>query len=171
VTPEKLLNRLAQLGETVDIKARALQFVILCACRAGDVLGQAEQGDAKPPIRWSDIDLDERIWRVPKTKAGESFEIPLSAAAIDLLLVIKKCRPHDACPFASEGRDGSTLSRASLRRALEPVAPDVSVHGFRSSFRTWASEMRHDRELAETALNHRVPGNKVELAHVSLLRV
>jgi integrase len=144
---------MAQLGETDDIKARALQFVI------------AEQGDAKPPIRWSDIDLDERIWRIPKTKAGASFEIPLSAAAIDLLLAIKKRRPHDTWPFLSEGRDGSTLSRASLRRALEPLAPDVSVHGFRSSFRTWASEMRHDRELAETALNHRVPGNKVELAY------
>jgi len=43
--------------------------------------------------------------------------------------------------------------------------PEYTVHGFRSSFRTWAAEeTTYPRELAEYALSHSV-GNRVERAY------
>ena len=42
---------------------------------------------------------------------------------------------------------------------------DITVHGFRSSFRDWAAEQTHyPREVAETALAH-ISGDRVELAY------
>lgn len=42
---------------------------------------------------------------------------------------------------------------------------DITVHGFRSSFRDWAAEMtHHSPEVIEMALAHTI-GNKVEAAY------
>jgi integrase len=160
---------MAKLRKLDDIRARALEFVILTGCRSGDILGQPERRDAKPPIRWDDIDFEARLWRVPSPKGAkkgeEPFVVPLSEPLLASLCRIKAGRPHDVLVFSSEVRPGQPIARKSLRSILEPLAPDVSVHGFRSSFRDWASEHGHKDKLAELALNHRMPGTKVTRAY------
>jgi hypothetical protein len=49
-------------------------------------------------------------------------------------------------------------SSESIRRSIAPQC--TAVHGCRSSFRTWAFEAPHPREIAEAALAHKVPGGE-----------
>ena len=57
------------------------------------------------------------------------------------------------------------LSNMALSMLLRRLNIDVTVHGFRTSFRTWASEIGHvEFELAESCLSHRV-GNAVSRAY------
>lgn len=134
--------------------ARALEFAILTAARSGEVRG----------ARWSEIDLAERIWIIPgeRMKSGREHRTPLSAPAIALLRSLPRFGDGDLV-FQSARRgplSDMTLS-AVLRRMKIPAVP----HGFRSTFRDWASEMTgYPAEVAEMALAHSV-GNKVEAAY------
>jgi integrase len=57
------------------------------------------------------------------------------------------------------------LSNMALSMPLRRMNVDVTVHGFRSSFRMWASEVGHvEFEIAESCLSHRV-GNAVSRAY------
>jgi integrase len=60
----------------------------------------------------------------------------------------------------------TSLSNMAFRELLKGMDPnDITVHGFRSSFRDWAAECTaYPHEVAEMALSHSV-GNKVEAAY------
>jgi integrase len=62
--------------------------------------------------------------------------------------------------------DGKPLSHAALSVALHRVdRSDLTVHGFRSTFRDWAAEQTNfPREIAEKALAHRV-GDETERSY------
>jgi integrase len=152
-----------------DIRARALELVILTGCRSGDVLGQKECADEKPPMRWADVDLDAREWRIPSPKGAkkgeEPFVVPLSEALVTMLRHMRTSRPADEFVFTSSVHVRQSIARKSLRIILKDLAPGMDVHGFRSSFRDWASETRQDDKVAEMVLNHKVPGTKVTRAY------
>jgi integrase len=126
---------------------RALEFVILTAGRTAEVLGAP----------WSEFDLDNATWTVPaeRMKAGKEHRVPLAPRAVEILTAL----PRDgAGPF----RLSDTALRQLLRRMRRT---DITPHGFRSSFRDWASEVAGaSREIAEAALAHAV-GNKTEAAY------
>ena len=63
----------------------AFRFVVLTACRSGEVLG----------ARWSEIDIDAATWTVPgsRMKAGRDHRVPLSAAALRLVFDSRKSKP------------------------------------------------------------------------------
>jgi integrase len=123
-------------------EARALEFLILTAARAGEVCG----------ADWGEIDLAAKSWTIPagRMKAGRAHRVPLSAAALDVL------------DYGSRDRTRVFgVGTAGLRRAVKEIAGDkATVHGFRSSFRDWAGEATaFPRELAEIALAHHVGGD------------
>ena len=133
--------------------ARALEFAILTAARTGEVLR----------ARWSEIDLGERVWIVPaeRMKAGKEHRVPLSDVAIALL-----GRPGRPDQFVFPGARGGPLSNMALLMTLRRMGrPDLTTHGFRSTFRYWAAERTaFPSEVAEMALAHAV-GDKVEAAY------
>src|ERR1051326_2309874 len=149
---------MAQLREQPGTAARALEFAILTAARTGEVLG----------ARWSEIDTAERVWIVPaeRMKAGREHRVPLSDRAIALLN--EKGGGHSVPgAFVFPGaRRGSPLSNMSLLMALRRMGrPDLTTHGFRSTFADWAAEQTNaTHEVREMALAHAV-GNKVEAAY------
>jgi len=62
-------------------------------------------------------------------------------------------------------KKGQGISDTSVRKQLQAEWPEVTVHGFRSSFRDWCAEStNYPREQAEKALGH-VLGDKVEAAY------
>jgi integrase len=63
-------------------------------------------------------------------------------------------------------REGRPLSVMAMAMALRRMGRgDLTVHGFRSTFRDWAGETTvHPREVVEAALAHRL-GDKVEQAY------
>ena len=67
--------------------ARALELVALCAVRTGDIIGN--DADDKPPMQWSHVDLEERVWTIPSTKTDTEHRVSLSDAALKLLKDMK----------------------------------------------------------------------------------
>ena len=141
-----------ELGES--IMELALQFLILTAARSGEVRS----------ARWSEIDLDAAVWTIPaeRTKTKEEYRIPLTDEA---LAVLKQARGLDGDLVFPGQRQGRPLSDMSLITVLKRLNVPVTVHGFRSTFRDWASERTNvPREIAEMCLAHTV-GNAVERAY------
>jgi integrase len=135
----------------------ALQFLILTACRSGEVRGAT----------WGEVDLKHMVWTIPGTrmKMGLEHQVPLSPAAMALLQQAKRhsCEDSDALVFPGNRR--KPLSDMTLSKVLKTNgAADYTVHGFRSSFRDWAAEEGYSSDWAEAALAHTVR-NKVEAAY------
>jgi len=151
---------LAALRGQAGIAARTLEFTILTAARTGEVLG----------ARWSEMDLDAKLWTVPasRMKAGREHRVPLSEPALAVLDAMAKLRTIDglgAVVFPG-GRDGMALSIMAMTMVLRRMKRgDLTVHGFRSTFRDWTAETTaFPREVAEAALAHTL-GDKVEAAY------
>ncbi len=144
------------LRETKGVEARALELCVLTATRSGEVRGAT----------WPEVDLVKKIWTIPaaRTKQGREHRVPLSTQAVQLLETMKKSSINDFV-FPSV-RDGKKLSDATLGTVLKAAGGNGSVtHGFRSSFRDFATEVAHaPREIAEAALGHAV-GDAVERSY------
>jgi integrase len=147
---------IARLQETASVGALALEFCILTAARSGEVLR----------ARWSEIDLDKKIWTVPadRMKAAREHRCPLSGRAVAILKQLAEIRTGD---FVFPGRrKNRPLWDMAMNWTLRRMKADgVTTHGFRSAFRDWAGNETHfPREVAEAALAHSV-GNQVEAAY------
>jgi integrase len=126
----------------------------LTAVRTGDIGGQGR--DDAPPMRWQHVDLENRVWTIPRTKSGAEHRVPLSDAA---LAILEQMRPlADASGIVFPGpRRGQPLSDDALLRLLARMGVDVTAHGFRATFKTWASECTgYAREVVEAALSHTI---------------
>ena len=145
---------MVRLRAAEGMGARALEFAILTATRSGEVRGAA----------WSEFDLAEKVWAVPaaRMKAGKEHRVPLSAEALDLLATLPQGKPEALVFKAPRGGVLSDMTLAAVLRRMEvPAVP----HGFRSTFRDWASERtNYPRDVAEMALAHTI-GDKVEAAY------
>ncbi|CAI8880367.1 tyrosine-type recombinase/integrase [Burkholderia ambifaria] len=136
--------------------ARALEFLILTATRTNETIGAT----------WQEFDLDEGVWIVPaeRMKMRKEHRIPLSARAIALVKAQQKLKRGDyVFPGA---RDKKPLSNMAMLQLLERMKrTDITVHGFRSTFRDWAGETTHyPREVCEAALAHGIK-DKAEAAY------
>jgi integrase len=147
---------IAKLRERDGMAARALEFLILTVARTGEVLGAS----------WNEIEWDARMWVVPadRMKGGREHRVALSERAIELLRELPKDDGNDFVFIGS--RPGAGLAKQGMVQVLARMGrTDVSVHGFRSTFRDWAAERTNfPRELAELALAHRV-ADKTERAY------
>jgi integrase len=156
----KLAAFLYPLREQEGIAARALEFLILTAARTGEVIG----------ARWNEIDLLDKIWTVPasRMKAHREHRVPLSPRAIAILQEMQETRSGDnADAFIFPGRKpGLSLSNMAFLMLLRRMElGDLTAHGFRATFKTWASERTSfQNETVEAALAH-VIGDKVEQAY------
>lgn len=132
-----------------SIPARALQFNILCATRTNETVG----------ARWDEIDLANRLWTIPanRTKRDREHRVPLSDAAIAVLAFMSSIRQDDRVfPIGYE----------AMFSCLKDIRGDLTVHGFRATFRSWAgARTDHPRDVCEAALGHSV-GNAVEAAYM-----
>jgi len=151
---EDMASFMAELRQREGMAARALEFAILCASRSGEVRGMV----------WQEIDLNARLWVIPKTrmKASREHRIPLSDEAVALLEALPRLQSSELVFPAPRG---GQLSDMSLLAVLRRMSRKEVPHGFRSSFRDWASERTsYPSEMAELALAHSV-ANRVEAAY------
>lgn len=147
---------MAELRRREGSAARAVEFGILTADRSGEIRG----------ARWNEFDLDAALWTVPaeRMKAGREHRVPLSTAALALL----KGLPQIGDTVFPGQRGDAPLSDRSLTAVLRRMdRKDITVHGFRSTFRDWCAESVRNsfpREVCEHALAHSLP-DKVEAAY------
>lgn len=145
---------IASLRQQSGIGARALEFAVLTAARSGEVRGAT----------WAEIDLEAAVWTVPaeRMKAGKEHRVPLSPAALKLLRALPRIEDSDLV-FPSPTK--KVLSDMTLSAVLRRMKVDAVPHGFRSSFKDWASERTsYPAEMSEMALAHAI-GDKVEAAY------
>jgi integrase len=147
---------MAELRKRQGIAARALELTILTAARTGETIGAL----------WDEIDLKAKTWVVPadRMKARQEHTVPLSDRVVDILKHLPREGNNQHVfvgPKAGEGLSNMAMT-AVLRRMGRG---DITVHGFRSTFRTWASEQTaFPHEVCEKALAHTIP-NAVERAY------
>jgi integrase len=140
------------------VAAKALQFTIITAARAGEVVNAT----------WDEIDIDDsRTWVIPghKMKGGREHRVSLSDVCIDLLNAL----PREAGnPHVFIGaRSGAALSKMAMTDVMTRLGQRgvTTIHGFRSSFSNWAHEQTaHSAHTIEISLAHRV-GNETERAY------
>ncbi|WP_392563554.1 tyrosine-type recombinase/integrase [Orbus wheelerorum] len=142
-----------------QITPKIIEFLILTACRSGEVRG----------MRWNEIDVDNKVWTIPahRMKAKILHRVPLSKRALDIIV----SQTNNNSEFVFPSTKGSEISDACMtvfikRREILSTEKGrlATIHGFRSSFRDWCSENGYPQDLAEKSLAHSIK-NKVEAAY------
>ena len=144
-------------ARTSDAIKLALEFLILTAARSGEVRGALK----------AEIDVGAALWTVPaeRMKAERDHVVPLSARALAIVKAASELSPGSALLFPSTRSHGKPLSDMALTMMLRRLRPGITAHGFRSTFRDWASETTDfPSEVVEMALAHAI-GNRVEAAY------
>ena len=166
----------ADLQRREGTLARLLEFVIFNAARIGEVVGAT----------WDEI--EEGVWTIPadRMKAHRKHRVPLSTPALKVLEQMRTVRTNTK--FPQWGKLADRLSKSPvqasnriffspcgfrsdatevLRLAKEIAGCDITVHGFRSTFRDWAGDCTNfPREVPEAALAHKAEGGETEEAYL-----
>ena len=138
-----LMARLAQID---SVASRALQLTVLTCVRTSEALGAL----------WDEVSFETATWTIlpGRMKMGREHQVPLSDAALAILR-----RQHDERgnnPHVFPGRPTRGLSNMALAMLMRRLKIDATVHGFRSSARSWMADQGVQFELAEAALAHTV---------------
>lgn len=146
---------MADLRKQKGMAALALEYTILTATRTGEVIG----------ARWDEIDLAGKIWTIPpeRMKAEKEHRVPLCVRAIEILEELQPLGGEFVFPGLKPDKPLSNMAMLALLKRME--RGDLTVHGFRSTFRDWAAEQTaYPHEMAEMALAHTID-NKTEAAY------
>jgi integrase len=137
---------MAHLSGSRGIAASMLRFLILTACRTNEVV------DA----RWSEIDRPSSTWKIPggRMKMHQDHVVPLSEPA---LAILDKMRDGSQGELIFPNPDGGVFSENAMLAVLDRLGySHVTVHGFRSTFATWAEECTdYPDGVREAALAHK----------------
>lgn len=139
-----------------DATKLALELLIMTASRSGEVR----------LAEWSEFDLEQAIWTRPasRMKAKKEHRVPLSPSALEVLSKARKLGSGNDLVFPGT-KYGKPLSDMTLSKLTKALGYDVDVHGFRTSFKTWAQERTNTpRDVSEVALAHSVK-DKAEAAY------
>jgi integrase len=145
----------ADLKGRTAVAAKALMFTCLTGSRTGEVLG----------AQWSEFDFEAELWTVPanRMKGGVEHRVPLTVVMVELIEPLKAL--DSIYVFEGQKRNKPLSNMAMLMLLRRMKFDDVTVHGFRSTFRDWAAEVaKAPREVAELSLSHKV-GSDVERAY------
>lgn len=163
------------LKQKPGLAAKMLQFTILTGGRSNEIVG----------ARWNEFDLNARLWTVPKERMGKTkreHRVALSNDAIELLQSLAVHADSDFV-FPTPRDFSKTMSNNAMRKVcidmhdaevaagrkgwIDPAQNNERIvpHGFRSTFRDWASEVSNfDSEVKEMALAHTID-SKTEAAY------
>ena len=152
------LDTISASGASVTAKL-CLRFLVLTAARSGEARAAT----------WDEIDLDGATWTIPaaRMKAGLAHRVPLSTQALEILRRSAAFSDDGGLIFPSPLKQGRPLSDMTLTKILRSVgiADRATVHGFRTSFKTWTMEQTDTPwAVGEAALAHQL-GNAVEASY------
>lgn len=141
-----------ELESRKSLSAKAILLQIYTATRSNEVVR----------ARWDEIDLDRKVWTIPKErmKANREHRIPLAKEAVKLLKSLPRLND-----WIFPSLNGKPLTIAATLKMVKEINPNITTHGFRSTFRDWAAEhTAYAREVAEAALAHTLK-DKTEAAY------
>jgi len=135
-----------ELRERAAMTARALEWILLTACRSSEARGAT----------WDEIDMKSRIWTIPagRMKMKKEHQVPLCDDAVKLL---ERLPRFEGSNYLFTAARGGMLSDMSLSMLCRRMKVEAVPHGFRSTFKTWCTEQTAFPDmLSEIALAHKV---------------
>lgn len=133
-----------------------LETCILTIARTNEIIN----------MRWPDLNMDKATWIVPRElmKMDRDHVVPLSHPVMTFLRSAFETRYGDyVFPGRARGEPMSNMTMLELLKEMQRT--DITVHGFRATFRTWADEeMNFSNQAVEFCLAH-VPGDEAEKAY------
>jgi len=141
-----------RLHQQEGIAAKCLEFTILTAARTGEAIGAT----------WDEIDLNAKTWTIPavRMKAEREHSIPLSSNAMSIINDMAAIRTNDYV-FPSTKKGLSNMAMLAVLKRMDRA--DITVHGFRSTFRDWsAEETNYPNHVLEMALAHAIKNDSEE---------
>jgi integrase len=150
---------LRKLRKHRGIVAIALEFTLLTAGRSGETRW----------ARWPEFNLDTRIWTIPasRMKMGQEHRVPLNEPALAVLREVAWLKRSDDDFVFPGKKPGKPIGQHVMKTLMRSMGYNgiASTHGFRSSFKDWATEQTDfPTDAIELALAHTV-GTKVEAAY------
>lgn len=149
---------MVELRKAPGLAALLVELIILTATRTSEAL----------LAQWSEFDLQEKLWTIPedRMKNGKAHTVPLSDAVLSLLKRIKAETLTRDGDYLFPGNKGKPLSNMAGLALLKRMGRhDITVHGFRSTFRDWCAEATdYPNHVAEMALAHGID-DKTEAAY------
>jgi integrase len=145
---------ISQLHKQDGIAAKCMEFTILTAARTGETIGAT----------WDEIDLIAKTWTIPaiRMKAEREHRVPLSIDALNIINDMAATRINDYV-FPGTKKGLSNMAMLAVLKRMDRA--DITVHGFRSTFRDWAAESTaYPGEVVEMALAHAIK-NLTEAAY------
>ena len=152
---KELPDFIQKLRQRSGISILAFQFLILTAGRSSDIRN----------AQWSEIDLRKRLWEIPaeRMKMSRPHRVPLSSQAVEIVKQVRGLNKELLFPSPMKPKPLSDAVFSTLMKKMG--YPDLTAHGFRSTFKDWCSEAGNvDWEVSELALAH-VTGSKTERAY------
>jgi integrase len=147
-----------KLAANSDQSARALEVAILTFARTIEVQN----------MRWSQLDLESGLWDLGTldTKNERLKRTPLPRQVLAYLR--EACESRVSDEFVFPGRSlAKPISNMTMLKHLKEITSDetLTVHGFRTTFRTWAQEETDfEEEIVEHCLHH-ITGDDAEKAY------
>ena len=141
------------LSESDTASSKALQWVMLSACRSAE--GRK--------MTWDEVDLGKRVWTMEagRTKQRREFAVPITDEMVEIIQWASPIRRSEFVITLT----GTPLSDVAIAKLLKRHTFQTNtVHGLRTSFRTWCQETGIEEVVSEYCLNH-VVGSKVRRAY------
>lgn len=160
LSPEELERVNAALLEEPDWRWRAyFPLALMLGTRRSELLA----------MRWADIDLAARTWRIPETKAGNTHLLPLPMPAMAILDVLPS-KDTSEWVFPGEGATGHIVEPAKAWQRIRNRAgvPDVRIHDLRHTLASWLVAQGFNLPLVGRALNHTQVSTTARYAHLAL---
>jgi integrase len=143
--PEAAPAFISKLREVDTNAALLLEFIALTATRSSEAR----------LAEWGEFDLDSGLWTIParRMKARRTHVIPLSKRALEIVEEMR--RRARKGPFVFEGREaGKPFGHDTVRNNMTRINPDATPHGWRKTFKTWATETGIRDDVSEACLAH-----------------
>lgn len=149
--------KLVRQADVTPSSKLALEFLVLTATRSGEVR----------KATWREIDIETKIWTIPaeRMKARRTHRVPLSNRALHILKSAASLPNPNPDRLIFPSPRGKVLRDDGLSKILRDLKINAVPHGFRSTFRDWASEQTSTpHAVMEAALAHVIP-NASEAAY------
>ncbi|OLO03300.1 tyrosine-type recombinase/integrase [Salinicola socius] len=108
---------------------------------------------------WSEIDFEDRLWRIPakKMKMRRPHLIPLSDQALELLREQREYSGHGSVIFPNAKDPSRPINNTTINAALYRMGfkgSGFATHGFRSTASTFLNEAGWSGDAVEMQLAH-----------------
>lgn len=149
---EQISDFVCKLRGMDCLSALALEFTILTAARTNETLAAKKE------------EIKDGLWIIPahKMKANKEQRVPLVERALEILKISESMDRDSEYLFS---RNGKRLSNMAMLKLVKNMGFKITVHGFRSTFRTWSEEeTNYADSLAKKALAHTIK-DKIDEAY------